>query len=608
MQRWLRLVLVWLSGSLSLCAQTTEVALGPVFGAVTPRSAVLVVGLTQAVPFQVELVPDPRVGKPLSFTADAQGQDSLQKVALEGLSPNTRYQVRILDSTGVPLNYVAGNYPALVRQFTTAPETGSTQPFRFTFSSCQGRIAPYTNMPIYLKAAELRPAFHLQVGDWGYPDTTDAMPDGSRIFTTKPEWVARSYRAKYRMGQMQALLAQTPVDHMYDDHDYANENSSRTSSSYWYVKSSPMTEAALSPGARENALLGYQKHFPHYPLPNAAEGSYHSFTWGPCEFFVVDNRACRSPNTEGLTRRGDSIFWNPPPTHTLLDAPQREWLLNGLRNSKATWKFIITGTSFNQGNRHLIDTILKLPKGRFKVLWLEWAAERLAAGMIDSWSGFQLDSRAVMETLRKEGIRNVVALSGDTHTWAIDDGGNGGIPEVMCGGINEYTLALPLLGRQLKSYPWNVGGMGIRTLKQEPTFGCVDVLGTDSIALRVINAKGKTLARRVLHAGQAATPAAVLDTAVPQRFRLNFQVEVAAKPEPRFRLHFVKTPGKWAPKTAEVLLYTAAGELVFSNVLRRSGKRSQWYTLACIPPNEIVFAQVISARGQAAATFRIPAP
>ena len=40
-----------------------------------------------------------------------------------------------------------------------------------------------------------------------------------------------------------------------------------------------------------------------------------------------------------------------------------DWLKNGLSNSTATWKFVLTPVPFNMGNRFALDTLIKIGNG-----------------------------------------------------------------------------------------------------------------------------------------------------------------------------------------------------------------------------------------------------
>jgi phosphodiesterase/alkaline phosphatase D-like protein len=578
---------------------------GPIFGGVTENSVNVYIRTSEAASGTLTFANKSQAQIPyvVAFRTDAL-RDTSTVVTVRGLLPNSDYTV------AVSLNGQAARYgytiPESVRGFHTAPKVGTAENFSFAFSSCQGRNAPY-EMPIYRKMLGQRPRFLLQVGDWGYPDTTDRAPDASRVFPSRYDWVQRSYRARYSMGEMRELLARTAVDYVYDDHDYMNENAGGSTCTIWYDKHLPVSEAPLPPQARPNSLRGYRENFPHYPLPDSLNAIYHSFTYGNCEYFVVDTRSQRSPNSEGISRVGEKISYKMPEGHRLLGERQYQWLLNGLQNSKATWKFIVTGISFNLGTRHTLDTLLKLPKAMLKVAGLNiFDADRLAAATLDSWVGFPNDAQGLMNMLREKDLRNVLVLSGDTHIAAIDDGANGGIPEMMSGGITETSLLLNILARIVRTNSWNGGGQGIGNWHHRPTYGQVQVYGNDSVRLAIVDDRDHTVSARTIYAGHPAAPASVLDGPEKTRVRLTFRPELnTRKGQTQLRLRFQKYTHKWGRGT-KLHIYSAQGAALASYPLTIHGKRTQPIPLDALQAGNPYFLVVRGPYGQSAYCWRRP--
>jgi len=91
-----------------------------------------------------------------------------------------------------------------------------------------------------------------------------------------------------------------------------------------------------------------------------------------------------------------------------IDNGQKEWLLNGLLNSTARWKFIISGVNLNQ-----------------------------TCKPADSWGAFPDEWQEIMDFIAANNITNVTALSGDLHSGGgYDDGTNSGIPELSVPNTN----------------------------------------------------------------------------------------------------------------------------------------------------------------------------
>ncbi len=103
-----------------------------------------------------------------------------------------------------------------------------------------------------------------------------------------------------------------------------------------------------------------------------------------------------------------------------------------------------------------------------------------------------MDQDSIINCINDNGIDGVVMLSGDTHTAAIDDGGSGGVAEIMAGALSQsnsslYTTA-PLLPFGLE---WNQGGQGINgNLNLNDAFGKITIQGDDWVRLQLIDENG----------------------------------------------------------------------------------------------------------------------
>ena len=66
---------------------------------------------------------------------------------------------------------------------------------------------------------------------------------------------------------------------------------------------------------------------------------------------------------------------------------QKNWLFQGLLNSTATWKFLVSGVTFNPDCK---------PS--------------------DSWGAFLTERQELLDFISNNNIQNVIVLSGDAHT------------------------------------------------------------------------------------------------------------------------------------------------------------------------------------------------
>ena len=477
---------------------------GPIAGGVTSNSARFYVRVDNAATINIRVSTTNdfamwNVGTPQVATA---ANDFAVIIPVIGLAANTLYYYRVAIN-GAPLNDI--------RQFRTFPPKGSREPFLFTFGSCQ-QNRPWRNAPnaglVFTEMAKDQPRFFLQIGDWGYPDTTDTARDSTRFFSLEMSRVQASYRAKFdSLYKAQQIFRLAPVDYVYDDHDYLNNNAS----AYTANDAIRAREIPASPQARLNSIQGYQQLFPGYPLANPNGGIWHKFTHGNADFFMLDTRSQRRPNMNALRRnaRGKFEFMPNNQRHsmlagdsTLIGENQRDWLLRELRASDADWKFVITSVPFNRGFRQALDLTLALQDtvvfvpGFGQVTGLFVAVE-----LIDKWVGFEKEQELLMQFIRQNKIKNVIVLSGDLHTAAIDDGTNAGLPEIMAGGLDitnsRIVALLEFLGIQI----WNRGGQTLMSSNFNNAYGRINVFGADSVRLELVGEFGGILARHVVRDG-----------------------------------------------------------------------------------------------------------
>jgi phosphodiesterase/alkaline phosphatase D-like protein len=431
-------------------------------------------------------------------------------IDVTGLQPDTRYFFRAR---------IRNTPQARIQSFRTFPIPGETSTFTFGFGSCQqsGSLLPSPTTPgnIYRQVIAVEPRFFLQLGDWGYPDSTDRAPFDSNFFAADYEKVQATYLSRFRSDYlMDTLLAATPVDYVYDDHDYMNDNASaRTSSFAVPFRPNPLgpdfvtLELTNPAGARENSIRAYRENMPTYPLVNESRGIYHKFTCGNVDVFALDLRSQRSPNLEGFFRHPVMNRWvnEPPPDHSILGregAPgsgtgQFAWLLEELRNSTATWKFLMSSVPFNRAQSvaiilglllqdSVITDVPQLPAGTTGI----FAAFEFA----DKWAGYRSDADSLLSFIEENGITNVIVLSGDSHTAAIDDGANAGLPEIMAGGLDITNSRIVSIMNKFGLNLWNRGGQGVSTPDFNNAFGRVTVFGEDSVELAVVDEFGTVVA------------------------------------------------------------------------------------------------------------------
>src|SRR5690606_25994879 len=118
---------------------------------------------------------------------------------------------------------------------------------------------------------------------------------------------------------------------------------------------------------------------------------YRSISYGTLvDFLFLDTR---------LEGRSEQVSFGSSqlnsPTRTLMGIPQRDWLLNELSNSSATYKIVA-------------QQVMIAPLTAFGI-----------ALNMDQWDGYPLERSMLLNHILYQGIQNFVVLTGDIHTsWA----------------------------------------------------------------------------------------------------------------------------------------------------------------------------------------------
>ena len=351
---------------------------GPVVGAVTADSARVFARTGRAASLRVQYSTDPNLTAALvTIPVETNSQsDFTGQVTLTGLTANTVYYYNLLIDDRPQLK---PPYPT----FKTFVPPGQAQPFKFVILTDFG----FKPTNVFRNAAREAPDFVIIGGDFSH---------------TAAGTLARKRKMfRFRYSRHNALadfanliLDRFAVAHFWDDHDYGKNNSDKTS-----------RDKALS-------LQVLQEYFPVYPVTRF--GDWQKFSYGNAEFFLLDSRSQRDPN-----KTPDGKDKSMLDGDNLGAEGQYDWLVNGLRDSKAEWKFILTPVVFNP----------TVPKA-------------------DSWTGFQYERNKLVEFIQAHNIEGVILLSGDLHAGGIDDGTHSGFPEMLVPSVNTNgCLTAPQPGK-----------------------------------------------------------------------------------------------------------------------------------------------------------------
>ncbi|HJU06080.1 MAG TPA: alkaline phosphatase D family protein, partial [Nitrospiraceae bacterium] len=318
---------------------------------------------------------------------------------------------------------------------------------------------PASGYAIFDEMLRRAPSFAILLGDLIYSDNRCPSPPN----VAGGDFVAVSldqFRAKHRYQRedvaLGRFLAAVPVYPIWDDHEVRNNFSG--------------PHEPLMPAGRQ-ALLEY------WPILTPTQDPfrlYRAFRRGAdLEVFMLDTRQYRSANAE-----------KDGPNKTMLGTAQRDWLLEGLARSTATWKIVVTSVPLSNQK----GGTLEVPGN-------------------DSWArggdgtGFQTELAAIVQTLLTRRIRNVVWLAGDVHyaqVNAYDPDGDGATDfhEFICGPLSAGH------GRPVRPNP----DLNPTTLYSEggfSNFGAVTVDGP-TLRLAIVDKGGVTHFERAFSASAYA--------------------------------------------------------------------------------------------------------
>ncbi|MGQ9864402.1 MAG: alkaline phosphatase D family protein [Bacteroidia bacterium] len=502
-------------------------------------------------------------------------------VTLDSLLPSTTYTYTLTLSDG----------KVITGRFETAPlPTQKEGRWRFGFGSCSHIDGNPMETRLLRHAQKRQPRLFFHLGDWGYPDTTENNfpPETKNFFTCDSARVREAYQKRYYDPAMQPIFLTCGVDYVYDDHDYVADNGGKNFRPYYNLRKPPKKESfigdyAFDPRCRLNALRGYQVHVPHYPLVDSSEGLYHRVRWGPVEFFFLDTRSARSGNMSAFVKEGKMWRFRPDRDHSLLGEKQRQWLLSSLGQSTAHWKIILSGVTYNRSLRSFIDTAMAHQPRNFRFFGGLFKLQPIffAGFVADTWSGYPVDQDTLYRFCKEKSLVNVIFISGDTHTGTIEDGVMGGFPELMSSGLAEGEKRTYYLSKML-GYNFFTGGCGITVDYFGGVYGEMEVYGTDSLALRLIDTSGKVIAERIYRSPITVSP--IPDRVKKPNLALTFR---ASKTAQGIKVEFPLA--RQAPLLTRLHLFHPASQKAQSWLLHRKQLRKGLsIDMQAMPPGSYV--------------------
>ena len=282
------------------------------------------------------------------------GVDGVLKARIGRLDPATEYWYA----------WESGSDVSPVGRTRTAPAPDSAGSVRMAFSSCQqysrGHFAAHRHA-----AAVPDLDLYMFLGDYVYERAHQEI----RIDPIDAVDLA-SYRAKYKLYRSDPALRELhrlhPTAHAWDDHEVANNYSSE--------------DPPIAAAQRSAAYRAAFEWLPRMTFPRDRHRIYKRLGYGQtAEVLLLDERQYRSASRD-------------PRSRGMLGDGQKAWLLDRLRSSTARWKII--------AQQVVVSRILY--NGTISV---------------DSWDGYAAERAQLLGAIEREGIENVVWLTGDAHVY-----------------------------------------------------------------------------------------------------------------------------------------------------------------------------------------------
>ncbi|WP_433601571.1 alkaline phosphatase D family protein [Nocardia sp. CA-135953] len=306
-----------------------------------------------------------------------------------GLEPNRWYFYR----------FRAGSAISPVGRTRTAPAPGQpTARMRFAFASCQSWTSGYYTAYEHMSAEDLDFVVHL--GDYIYERGWSRGREGMSVepYLAVEAVDLPGYRLRYAQAKAEQPLRAThaafPWLVTFDDHEIDNN---------WFTDHPGLgLDIYRIPALfRRRKAAAFQAMYEHQPLRIAALPSgpsmriHRRYSFGDlADVTMLDTRQYRTGGACGNGNIGDDCPGRLSPDRSILGAPQRDWLLDGLTHSTARWQILgnqvaMAESDYDPGPGTDFGT--------------------------DAWDAYVADRNTVLATAADRDIHNLVVITGDRH-------------------------------------------------------------------------------------------------------------------------------------------------------------------------------------------------
>lgn len=454
---------------------------GIAIGEVTQRAATIWARCSEPGAVRVEVASEHHR---YAFDGIADGErDRTARVAVEPLESATEYVVQVRCGSGEPF----------VGTFATAPNPTEPSPVRFTWGGdiggqnvCRDTGRGY---PIFAVIAEDDSDFFIGLGDMVYADDpcrAIGRYGNDQITGPAPASTVGEYHDHWKYAradpELQQLLASTPYFTVWDDHEIRNDSGPDDD------RPNDAGEIRLLPLGRQ-AFLDYQPwrdpvdasvddHAHANDHADDHEVMYRAVRWGRhLEMFLLDTRQYRERNDLPDTALE---------AKTMLGATQREWLLDAISHSDATWKIIVSSVP------------LSIPTGRGPAARDGWADD-------GGQTGFEREAALILDALRAMGAGDTIFVTTDVHFATgfeyrpFFDAPDFAVHEFVTGPLNAGVFPRRDLDPTFsprRLFLWGPEGGSIASFDdalQWFNYGRIDIDADGLLTVRIVNARGETV-------------------------------------------------------------------------------------------------------------------
>ena len=384
------------------------------------------------------------------------------------VSPASDYTVKLPIANAVLASYSVFYYrfiynlvPSRTGRFKTLPAADAQlAQLKIGYVVCQDYNNGYYTALNYLAQEDVEYVVHL--GDYIYETITQtnaaravpAFASGGAIPQTVDDY--RHLYQVYRSDpNQQAVHENFSYILLWDDHEFANDCHQDFHPDN---NTAPNTATTPQPALRQAANQAWSEYgladvsFDPTQSWEQSLQVYRKFSFGTLmDLIVTDERLYRDGPPCGSNIIGQRYFSlgcgeMSDKTRTMLGLTQRQWFLDQLTGSTATWK--------------IWANEVMLMQLKFALAYID----------LDQWDGYQQERNLIFNTVHNSGVKNFVAITGDLHTFLAGylkrDFDNPfespvGI-ELMVGSISSANLAEEIeSGLDLPSAPLPAKQMGV---------------------------------------------------------------------------------------------------------------------------------------------------